>query len=77
MSAFDELNRAWAEIQHEHDEEQRRALRARAQRVLATIPNGTPDSDLTPEQRQAWRDYEASNQDRDRDAPDPAMEPKT
>lgn len=40
------------------EDDRRREQRTRALKVLATIPNDTPDSELTPEQLQAWRDYE-------------------
>lgn len=65
MSASDELNHAWSKLQAEievnevwHLARQKRGL---ALQVLSTIPSGTSDEDLTPEQQQAWMDYEEAD----------------
>ena len=54
MRPDDELSKAWQELQEDRYREQYR----RAMRILRTIPSGTPDSDLTDEQRQAWADHD-------------------
>lgn len=54
----EEIGRRFAEITEEQVETRYREQYRAAMRVLREIPNGTADADLTPEQRQAWKDHD-------------------
>ncbi len=57
MDAGSQIAAAMNEIELEDQEEQRRQQFKAATKVLREIQNGTPDSELTREQVQAWKDY--------------------
>ena len=58
MNVGDEIAAAFAEIGNSYEEEQQRLKYQAAMKILRSIPNGTRDEDLTPEQRQAWKDHD-------------------
>lgn len=53
-----DVDRQIAAAFQDAEEDRYRAVHQLALMVLRTIPNGTPDEELTPEQRQAWIDHD-------------------
>ena len=54
------ISQAFGAILREQEEERYRERYRAAMRILRTIPRGTPDEELTPKQRQAWREHDAA-----------------
>ena len=57
-NASNEIAAAMDQIAREDEEQRQRERYQRCMRILREIPSGTADADLTPEQRQAWREHD-------------------
>ncbi len=57
MDAGSQIAAAMDDIAREDQEDERRQQFRAATKILRGIPSGTPDSELTPEQREAWKSY--------------------
>lgn len=57
MNAGREIAEAMASIDASESEERMRLQYRAALKVLKLVPSGTPDSELSVEQREAWASY--------------------
>ena len=58
MSAAEHIAAAMGDIVREAEADRYRQQYRTAMKILREIPSGTPDSDLTPEQREAWKAHD-------------------
>ncbi len=58
MDAGSQIAAAMSDIERYAEEDRYRQQFRAALKVLREIPSGTPDNELTPEQREAWKSYD-------------------